>query len=83
MTDATGCGCTGCDQETCCAHLGAPAVGEAVRAAAADMRRHLRLPKDAVITVVPPAPFVEVMRTATRDDPTLVVSDEKATGDLD
>ncbi|MCW6003881.1 hypothetical protein K1W54_04695 [Micromonospora sp. CPCC 205371] len=76
--DAKGdCGCTGCDQEICCARPGAPTAADAVRAAAAEMRRQFRLPEDAVITVVPPAPFVAGMRTATRDDPTLFVSDEK------
>jgi hypothetical protein len=49
-----------------------------VRAAAADMRRHLRLPDDEVITVVPPGTLVDAAREALGDDPTLVVSDEKA-----
>lgn len=49
-----------------------------VRAAAADMRRHLRLADDEVITVVPPAQFVDHARDALRDDLALVVSDEKA-----
>lgn len=49
-----------------------------VQAAAADMRRHLRLADDEVITVVPPAQFVDHARDALRDDPSLAVSDEKA-----
>jgi hypothetical protein len=49
-----------------------------IQAAAADMRRHMRLPEDAVITVVPPAQFIEPTREALGEDPTLVVSDEKA-----
>lgn len=51
---------------------------DAIRLAAADMRRRFRLPDDGVITVVPPGPFVNHARDALRDDPSLVVSDEKA-----
>jgi hypothetical protein len=48
-----------------------------VRIAAADMRHHFRLPAEAVIVVAPPAAFVNHAREALRDDPTLVVSDER------
>lgn len=50
---------------------------EAVRLAAADMRRHFRLPADELLVVVPPAGFVESVREGLADDPTLIVSDEK------
>lgn len=49
-----------------------------VREAAAQMRRHLRLPDDEVITVVPPAELVDTARRSLAADTTLVVSDEKA-----
>lgn len=59
-------------------HIDLGNVAAAVQIAAADMRRHLRLPDDEVITVVPPAQFVDHARDALRNDPSLVVSDEKA-----
>jgi len=49
-----------------------------VREATARMRRHLRLPDDEVITVVPPGTLVNAAREALGDDPTLFVSDERA-----
>lgn len=50
---------------------------EAVRLAAADMRRNLRLPDDEVLTVVPPAGLIGPARKALAGDPTSIVSDER------
>lgn len=53
-------------------------LADAIRLAVADMRRHFRLADDEAITVVPPAQFVDDARDALAEDPSLIVSDERA-----